>query len=370
MARLSSDLRSARRAAGLSQEKLASSARVSRQAYASIEAGRSVPSTEVSLRLARALGTSVESLFSLPEDRGETVEAEPMAGMEETALPARVQLVRIGERLLARPLVGPQATHYSMAVADGIVRGPGQGRRVSVELMAPLDEAEQLVFTGGEPSIGLLGRELRSRGFELIWVGAGSDMALRHLVNGAAHIAGCHLLDEATGAYNLPWVERVIPFKCTVVTFAVRQQGLMVAAGNPKDISDLSHLSRPDVSVVNREEGSGSRALLDRLVARAGLSTVAINGYDRALPGHLAIADAVASGLADAGIGVKAVAEARGLGFVPLGEERYDLVIPDHFLHLPMVEAFIEILRRPNPRRQIEALGGYDVASMGLLATA
>ena len=365
MTRINSNLRQARRATGLSQESLARSASISRQAYGAIEAGRSVPSTEVALRLARALGATVEALFSLPEEQSKTVEAEPMFTINEIPLPARVQLVRMGDRLLARPLVGHQATLYSMAAADGVALGWGEGRRVSVELMSPMEEVQQLVMAGGEPSMTLLGRELRSRGIELVWMGEGSDVALRHLIDGTIHIAGCHLLDEATGVYNLPWVERLVPFKCTVVTFAVRQQGLMLFPGNPQGITDIVHLARPDLLIVNREEGSGSRALLDRLVEKAGIPKENIRGYNRIVPGHLAVADVIASGLADAGIGVRAAAEARCLGFLPLGEERYDLVIPDHFFHLPMVQTFVDILKRPNPRRQIEALGGYDVSLMG-----
>ena len=143
----------------------------------------------------------------------------------------------------------------------------------------------------------------------------------------------------------------------------------MVATGNPKGIAGIDHLARPDLTFVNREQGSGSRALLDRLISKAGVPTESISGYDRVALGHLAVADFIASGLADAGIGVKAAAETRSLDFVPLGEERYDLAIPDHFLHLPMVQSFIDLLRLPSARRQIETLGGYDVQPMGLPAT-
>ncbi|MEE9247213.1 MAG: substrate-binding domain-containing protein [Dehalococcoidia bacterium] len=370
MSRLDNRLRPARLAAGLSQERLARVAGISRQAYASIEAGRSVPSTEVALRVARALMSTVESLFSLPLERGDTVVAELIPGKKDTSLPSRVQLVTVGDRLLARPLVGRRSAHYSIAIADGIATGLGKGQKVSVELMAPLEEALQLVIVGGDPSINLLGRDLRSQGFGMVWFGEDSSTALDYLIRGNAHVAGCHLFDEAAGEYNLPWVEKLVPFSCTVVTFAIRQQGLIVAEGNPKGITTIVHLTRPDVAMVNREVGSGSRALLDRLMGKAGVPEADVIGYGRVVDGHLPVADAVASGLADAGIGVQSVAEARGLGFVPLGEERYDFVIPDHFLHLPMVQAFLETLRRPYPRRQIEALGGYDVAPMGLPVTA
>ncbi len=131
------------------------------------------------------------------------------------------------------------------------------------------------------------------------------------------------------------------------------------------NIASIDDLSRPDLFFINREEGSGSRALLDRLVTRAGLNPDSINGYQRTAQGHLAVADTIALGLADAGIGVRSAAEARGLDFVSLGQERYDFVIPNHFLDLPMVQAFIETLKQPWPRRQVEALGGYDVSPMG-----
>lgn len=369
MPNLNNNLRKSRQASGFSQEALAQAASISRQAYAAIESGRSVPSTEVALKLARALETSVESLFSIPETLNDRQLADLVSDSPEVTFPVRVRLFKVGERLLARPLVGSQSTLHLIAAADGIAQGWGEGNRLSVELLQPIEEARQLVVAGGEPSITLLGRELFKRGIDLVWLGLGSVAALHHLIDGSAHIAGCHLFDEATGRYNLPLVDRLVPFNCTVITFAVRQQGLMVAPGNPKGITGIDHLARQDLKFVNREEGSGSRALLDRLVSKAGVPTGSISGYDRVALGHLAVADYIASGLADTGIGVKAAAETRGLDFVPLGEERYDLVIPDHFLHLPMVQSFIDLLRLPGPRRQIEALGGYDVQPMGLPAT-
>ena len=368
MPSLDNSLRRSRRASGFSQEALARAADISRQAYAAIESGRSVPSTEVALKLARVLETTVESLFSLASTTGRRT-ADLVGDNPDIPFPARVQLFTVGERLLARPLIGSQSTLHLIAAADGIAQGRSGGNRLSVEPLHPIEGGKQLVVAGGEPSITLLGRDLSRKGTDLVWLGLGSDAALRHLTDGSAHIAGCHLFDEPTGQYNLPWIDRLVPFRCTVITFAVRQQGLMVAHGNPRGIAGIDHLARPDLTFVNREPGSGSRALLDRLVSKAGILPGSINGYDRIAQGHLAVAGVVASGLADAGIGVKAAAETQGLDFVPLGEERYDLVVPDHFLHLSPVQSFIDILRLPAPRRQIEALGGYDVQPMGLPAT-
>ena len=369
MPTLKTNLKPARLAAGLSQTTLARQAAISRQAYVSIESGKSVPSTEVSLRLARALGCTVESLFSLPFEEGGTVRAEllppPPPPPHPSPIPSRVQLFSVGGRLLARPLSGRSSTSYTMTPADGITMTSDSPDDVLVRLLAPLDQANTLVLAGGDPAIPFLSRDLALRDFRMVRLGEDSNTALSYLAAGPAHIAGCHLFDETTGQYNVSWVRRLAPFPCSVITFAIREQGLIVAAGNPKNVASIDDLSRPDLSFINREEGSGSRALMDRLISRSGLTPDAINGYQRTAEGHLAVADTVALGLADAGIGVRSAAKARELDFVPLGQERYDFVIPKHFLDLPMVQAFIETLKQPYSRRQVEALGGYDISSMG-----
>ena len=365
MPALKNNLKAARTSARLSQAALAFKAGVSRQAYAAIESGKSVPSTEVSLRLARALGCSVESLFSLPPADEGTVTAELAPTSQPASAASRVQLFNVGGRLFARPLSGRNSTSYTMTPADGIAMGTSSGGGVSVRLLAPLEEADTLVLAGGDPAIPFLSRDLGLRNFRMVRLGEDSNTALTYLSGGMAHVAGCHLFDEDSGQYNVAWVRRRAPFPCSVITFAIREQGLIVAAGNPKRVSGVRDLSSPDVTFINREEGSGSRMLMDRLVAGAGLGGEAIRGYERSVEGHLAVADAVAIGLADAGIGVRSAAEVRGLGFVSLGQERYDFVIPNHFLDLPAVQAFIETLKQPYPRRQVEALGGYDVSPMG-----
>ena len=369
MSRLQSNLKSARLSAGLSQAALAEKGGVSRQAYLAIESGKSVPSTEVSLRLARALGCSVESLFSLaPEDEG-TVSAV-LAPTPEAASPSsRVQLFNVEGKLFARPLSGRNSTSYTMAPADGIAVGALPGEGISVRLLAPLEESDTLVLAGGDPAIPFLSRDMGLRRFRMVQLGEDSNTALAYLSGGMVHVAGCHLFDEDTGQYNVAWVRRRAPFPCSVITFAIREQGLIVAAGNPKGVSGVGDLARGDISFINREEGSGSRALMDRLVVGAGLGEEEIRGYGRSVEGHLAVADAVATGLADAGIGVRSAAEARGLDFVSLGQERYDFVIPNHFIDLPAIQAFIETLKQPYPRRQVEALGGYDVSPMGEAVT-
>jgi len=198
----------------------------------------------------------------------------------------------------------------------------------------------------------------------------GSVAALQELAAGNAHVAGCHLLDRETREYNLPAIARYLPFSTTVITFAVWDQGLVVAPGNPKQIRGVEDLARPGVLTVNREMGSGSRTLLDDALAGSGIDTELVAGYNREAQSHLSVAEAVSIGLADTGIAVRAAAIAFGLDFVSLGQERYDLVIPNHFVEEDAVGELLLALRRPGLQRQIEALGGYDVACMGNQVTA
>jgi len=368
MSQLETSLREKRREAGLSQEALAEAAHISRQAYAAIEHSDATPSTEVALRLAQVLHTSVEDLFQLPSQETGGIEAEwtkPSPALPDT--PVRVRVDRVGDRLLATPLQGSGIQHI-LSVADGIATpGPSQDiANVQLWPVSPQDGA-RLVAVGCDPATSVVASYLHSdQQVELVWHEESSQQALEQLALGHAHVAGCHLFDEATDAYNTPWVERLLPFPATVVTFCVWEQGLMVAHGNPKQIRGVEDLARPGVSMVNRGAGSGARALLDRAMAKAGIGPELAAGYAREASGQLVVADAVAAGLADVGVGVKAAALAAGLDFIPLGSERYDLVIPNHFLDLAPVQQLLHSLRRAGLRSRVEALGGYDTTNMGI----
>jgi molybdate-binding protein/DNA-binding XRE family transcriptional regulator len=367
LSKLSNSLRVGRQAAGLSQEALGQAAGISRQAYAAVEGGSAVPSTEVALRLARALGTTVEQLFLLPEAARPVVVAEMVGDGAPPAAGQRVRLVRVGGRLLARPLSGASGILRLLPWADGLTAaGAVQAGGVRVELLDEIPGGERpLVMVGCDPAAALLALVLQGRGVELMWSEEGSVAALEGLARGEAHVAGCHLLDSATGLYNQPWIARLVPFPCTLVHFAVWEQGLIVAAGNPQGLRTVADLLRPGVRIVNRPAGTGARMLLERGLAAVGARVEQLDGHDRQAAGHLAVAEAVRSGLVDAGIGVQAAAVAAGLDFVPLGEERYDLVIPNHYLDVAGVAALLDVLRRPALRAQVETLGGYDAAAMG-----
>ncbi|MDR0788220.1 MAG: substrate-binding domain-containing protein [Gemmatimonadota bacterium] len=207
----------------------------------------------------------------------------------------------------------------------------------------------------------------RERGMEIVWVQAGSHAALQSLAAGEVQIAGAHLRDPVTGDFNETAVRESVPFPCTRVSFAWWEQGLLVAPGNPLAVRDISSLSRPEVRLLNREPGSGSRALLDERLAEAGIPGDAVPGYETRARGHMAVAQAIAAGLADVGVGIRAAAQTYGLDLVQLDTERYDLVIPNHFLDLPSVGAFLDALRLSGVRAQVDALGGYDTTVMGRL---
>ena len=163
----------------------------------------------------------------------------------------------------------------------------------------------------------------------------------------------------------------VVPFPCTIVPFAVWEQVLLVAPGNYLKVGGVVDLARNELRFLNREPGSGSRTLLDERIHEAGVDPERISGYlETHARGHLSVAEAIAAGLADAGVGIRAAGLMFGLDAVPLALENYDLVIPNHFLELRAVQALIDILRRPALRNQVEALGGYDTTGMGTPTTA
>lgn len=374
---LENNLKQARNRVGLTQSELARQAGISRQAYSSLESGAANPSTEVALRLAQALSERVESLFYLPERRPVAVEADLVSGFSQNSAsgpPAqRARLFRVGPKLLARPLAGADNTRHAVVAAEGLVVSQDMGsnnRRITVEPFDPEEvDSPTLVMLGCDPAVGLLESGLRSKGVALVAGEESSRQALMGLAKGEAHVAGCHLLDDSTGEYNSSWVRQLVPFPCTLVTFAAWQQGLILSPGNPKQISGVAGLANLGIKLVNRQPGSGSRDLLDRALTGAGLSGGDLDGYQREEWGHLAVAFAVASGNADVGVGVKAAAVAMGLDFLPLEEERYDLVVPNHFLSDGPVQVLLDLLRRPVLHRRVESLGGYDASSMGIQAS-
>jgi putative molybdopterin biosynthesis protein len=152
-----------------------------------------------------------------------------------------------------------------------------------------------------------------------------------------------------------------------IVTLVGRQQGLLVPKGNPKRILSLSDLVRPDVIFVNRQRGSGTRVLLDYHLDSLNLTKEMIRGYSHEEFTHLAVGAAIASGRSDCGLGIAAVTHALELEFIPLFDERYDLIIPKEFASSPLLAPLFKVLDDNNFRKIVAGLPGYDVEPMGRL---
>ena len=365
-------LRAARAHVGISQAELAHRAGVTRQAVSAIESGKAAPTMAVALRLARVLGRRVDDLFRLVDELP-TVMAELLDdGAQQPDEPVRVQVANVGGRLVARPLTGAAGVVLTLPRANGIARPNRSGGPVQVELFTAPDRLEStLVAVGCDPATSLLAEHLRRRhpNVELVWQGGNSLQALEAVGRGEAHLAGTHLYDPETGTYNVPFARRLLGADVRLVTFTVWEQGLMLAPGNPRGVQHVGDLTAPGVRIANREPGSGARALLDAELARSGLRADAVDGYQSVVRSHLAAAEAVAAGLADAAVGVQAAAKALGLAFLPLAAERYDLAIPGRFFESAPVQALLETLTSPLFRLEVEALGGYDVSPMGTVVT-
>jgi putative molybdopterin biosynthesis protein len=366
-ARVTNHVRAWRERLNLSQEQLALRTGTSRQTVNAIESGRTLPGTAVALRLAAALSCRVEDLFELPGSAEEVVAHVPQCH-GHVAAGTRVQISTVHGRWVAIPLLGPLGATAALAEADGVLCGR-RGAAVRVRLTVPRDRVpDTIVIAGCDPATpvvaGHFGR-LHSR-FMLRWLAAGSLQALRWLREGAAHVAGMHLQGARGGQTHASAVRRVLRgMPVMVVRFVTWEQGLIVAPHNPRGIHSVADLARRGVSIVNRERGSGARALLDAELACHGLSPSQVAGYTREAFGHMAVAQAVALNLVDAGIGVRAAARAHGLTFVPLQREAYDLVIPRSLFSEPSIEALLDTMQRHAVRRDLEAAGDYDTSELG-----
>lgn len=288
----------------------------------------------------------------------------------------RVRLGRVGGEFVAAPLARGAGVLSSLVRADGLVVVPPElqgyeaGTMVEAELLRPVEEVERAVVAIGSHDLALdvLADLFRARypGSSVASVNAGSLGGLQALARGEAHLAGSHLLDETTGEYNVSYVRRMLPGRrVALFCLALRQQGLLVQPGNPLRLAGIADLARPGLRLINRQRGAGTRVLLDFLLRRAGIDARAIEGYERVVYTHLAVAAEVAAGGADAGLGILAAARAAGLDFVPVESERYELVIPEASWGDPLVQALLEVAGSVGFRRAVDGLGGYDTAPAG-----
>jgi putative molybdopterin biosynthesis protein len=291
------------------------------------------------------------------------------------ASPVRVKVSMVSSKTLVRPVSGLGEMLSFTVPADGyVVEADGQtsGAAVRVKLSRDRQAIEQAISVAGcDPAIFLAGEHMRRRKDQTSVVGwtMGSMAALRALQQGEVHVAGLHLLDSATGESNLPFLRRALKSSnYEIVTFATWEEGLLVCASNPKSIRTISDIVDPHVAVVNREEGSGARLLLDQRLRAAGINYHQVKGYGTIVASHFEVARVIASGQADVGVGIRSAAQLFGLDFVPLQTARYDLVVPKTYLTLhPTLAHLFETLVSRQFRNEIESLGGYDTSETGKL---
>ncbi len=364
---LRNQLKAVRTRLGRSQQELAAAAGITRQTIGGIEAGLYAPSAAVALRLAKALGCRVEELFWLGEDLP-TVQAVPVEPAPP-GRPLRVTLAQVGGRWVAHPLSAEKAFRTEMIPADGVAAREGGKDTLSVQL---LDDPEALtrtvVLAGCAPALSLWARsaERWHPGLRVHWIHANSTSALLSLARGEVHAAGVHLRDPLTGEDNAPYVRRILAGRAVVlVNLGVWEEGLVVRPGNPERLLRGADLAREGVVLVNREEGAGSRLLLDTLLREDGVEPAGVQGYERVVSTHQGVARAIAAGQADVGVSTASVAATYGLSFVPLRQVRYDLAVLEESLGQEPIRQLLGTLHHRWVRSQLGVLGGYDTTRTG-----
>jgi putative molybdopterin biosynthesis protein len=286
----------------------------------------------------------------------------------------RVVVGKVGERMLVAPLPRGAGVISSLVRADGLAhfprgsQGETAGTKVQVSLYRKRAELERTIFAIGshDLTLDLLAQFLSPLQRRLTSSNVGSLGGLIALRRGETHIAGSHLLDPETGEYNLSYVTQYLPeVSVRVIGLVGRQQGLIVPPGNPKGIASLDDLQREGVTYVNRQRGAGTRVLLDYHLNQRGIASEGISGYLQEEYTHLTVAAAVASGRADCGMGIAAAAAALEIDFVPLFEERYDLIVPEVYFNSELLAPLFEVLDDPAFKEAVNQLPGYNTSILG-----
>ena len=288
----------------------------------------------------------------------------------------RVKVGKVGEKYFATSLPRGSGVITSLTKADGIIRIPAlseglnENEATEVELLRPVEEILNTVVMVGSHDLtldilaNLLGKFYPPISFSSHPVG--SLEGILAIKNGICHMAGLHLLDPETGEYNFPYLHHYLKgIAVRVIHLVYREQGLIVQRGNPKRIKGLEDLLRKDITFINRQKGSGTRILLDHTLKALLFEPSQIQGYEKEEYTHMAVASTVASGIADAGLGILPAARAMDLDFIPIEKERYDLVIPSIYFEDEKIQRVIETIRSNEFKKVVLQMGGYDVSRTG-----
>jgi len=289
----------------------------------------------------------------------------------------RITLGQVGEELMATPAGKGAGAVMSLVRADGILtlkagsEGVGAGEEVEIELLRPLTDVQStLVAIGSHDNIIDVLANLLHKGTKAIRVSSahvGSMGGIMAIKRGEAHFAGSHLLDEETGEYNISFIKRFLAdIPLQLINLCYRQQGLIVARGNPKNIKGFKDVANGNLSFINRQNGAGTRLLTDKTLKDLELKPTDISGYDHEEYTHMSVAASIANGSVDCGMGILAAANALKLDFVPVAEERYDLIIPHRFLNDIKIKALLNLIcNSPEFKELVNNLGGYNLRDSG-----
>jgi putative molybdopterin biosynthesis protein len=290
----------------------------------------------------------------------------------------RVKLGRVGDKAVAAPLPRGAGVITSLTEADGIIRIPNhvegikEQEVVSAEILKPAEEIEDtLVIVGShDNTLDILVDELKIRDTRLTLSSShvGSMGGLMAIKRGTCHLAGSHLLDTKDGSYNISYINQILnDLPVNLVHLVMREQGLIIPKGNPKNIQGVMDLARQDVVFINRQGGSGTRILLDFHLLRLGIRPDQIKGYGTEEFTHMSMAVAVLNGAADVGLGIYAAARALELDFIPVATEQYDLIIPKNYFKMPNLQILLDTITTPGFKKRVERLGGYNTNRTGMV---
>lgn len=357
-------LREMRIQRGLTQEELADKAGVSRQTISGIESGQYGPSLSVALRIARALNSTLDSLFWLQQEEQIQELDAILPGVGHLSKGAKALVAKFSSGLVAYPV----CRHDFLQEANSVITEVYNHNRVRVKIFnLDMLKRKTIFLAGCSPALAVLMQKVNNhyKDISVFWVASNSMQALKALNNGFVQGAGLHLFDEQTAEYNLPFIKKILKDKRYIVfNLCLGEQGLLVAKGNPKSIGGVGDLTRKNVRLVNREQGAEARRILDSSIRENGFKPEQIHGYNFKVGTHLEVAQAIAFGAADCGVALKSIAGHYDLDFIPFTYERYDLVFLKNYLEDPGVQALLEALNKMQVKAELQTYG-YDTDITG-----
>jgi len=290
----------------------------------------------------------------------------------------RVRMGYVGEKLIASPLGRGSGIVTSFMKADGLLEIPQEsggydsGEKVNIRLLEPKESLKnRLIVTGShDPLLDELAELLRTQYGDISMSSAhvGSMGGLISIRRGETHVAAIHLLDVKTGQYNTSFIKKMLPkTNVRLISCVKRTQGIIVKKGNPLGITGISDLIQNGLRYVNRQKGSGTRILFDYLCEKENIDSSKILGYDKQEFTHNGVATLIATGSADAGMGIYSAAKLHDMDFIEICREQYDLLIPDYSWELPMVQKLISVLGSEQFKKKLNALGGYQLDNPGVV---